>query len=613
MSDFGTDAASSVFRFGTKFMEEFLKLLKFIFETSERHLNKELKKMQLEEARQKGNQLKREEKLEKKRELISKKKGLIKYKQLLQGGEPLYPVGYQCSQKEIEKLSRLAKMEGIPFAILKNSVVLDRINEIEKELKELKKGGLSEENKDRFEKLSKELKELEDRREEATVVVRESDLERFKDLTDRLNKEIRLAEVNEKIDEYEKKGYENLSEEEKKDFREVQAEKETILRDEFDDFNKKNNDVIIASTEEEPLWEAMNFESALARVTERDYATQDCYICERTNPENYIQVSSQKEVSKEGNPYVNTEYKVFHQGQQQRSDEFSHGKFTHYTDSKGESTSSYGQEHWLNMKKEIKEKGGFSNDVLIFASKERYEEYKDRLGKVKDQAIPREDSIGAEYDSNSYKDYAGVVNKLKSQLEDHKLAMSDNAVVRDNGETLKVNPEMTDDEKLETAEMINVGQQIVLYDQLNKNQMTAAFARNQMEMNEENFKRQGSPAAMREMYEQMKVSLEKQLDDCSRQEADLKSKVDMLQKERIQLRSVEVVEKVQDDTVEHADTKRIPDERQDNKEFTHREEITTEKTQTKAAYEKQISRSQNNVSNIGQEASKVMETNEISK
>jgi len=597
MSEFGNETATAVLKLGTKTMEEFFKLLKFIFERNERKLNKEIKKAQLEETKQKQTALKREEKLEKRREWLSKQKGLIKYKDLLKSGETLYPVSYMCSQKEIDRLSRLAKTEGVPFAILKNSVVLDRINEIEKEIKRIKKEGITEENKENFENLQKELSELENRREEASVMVRASDLERFKNLTDRLNQEIRLSNINDKLKEYEEKGMENLSEQEKRDYEEIKREKGELLRDEFDAFNENNNDVILAGTEGKELWEEMSFESALSRVTDRDYATQPCYICERTNPENYIEVSSKKEISDEGKPFTNTEYKVFNQGEVQRSDEFSHGKFTHYTDSKGESTSSYGQKHWENMKKEIKEKGNFSDDVLIFASKERYEEYKKELAKAREVAKPREDTIGLELDSNSYKDYAGIINRLKGQLSEHNLSLNANKeVCRENGEVLKISASMSDDEKLHTAEMINVAKQISLYEQLNSNQVASAFASNQMEVNRENYENAGKPEEMKAMYEEMRDKLHSQIFQCSQKEAVLKSQINRLQDERLQINSVKIVEKVQDDTIVHEDTKHLQNSRSaENEVSVERDEVPhrEEKGQRKADYEKQIDRGQN--------------------
>lgn len=597
MSEFGNETATAVLKFGTKAMEEFFKLLKFIFERNERKLNKEIKKAQLEETKQKQTALKREEKLEKRREWLSKQKGLIKYKDLLKSGETLYPVSYMCSQKEIDRLSRLAKTEGVPFAILKNSVVLDRINEIERELRRIKKEGITEENKENYASLQKELEELENRREEASIMVRASDLERFKNLTDRLNQEIRLSNINDKLREYEEKGIDNLSEQEKRDYEEIKREKGETLRDEFDAFNENNNDVIIAGTEGKNLWEEMSFESALARVTDREYATQPCYICERTNPENYIEVFSQKEMSDEGKPYTNTEYKVFNQGESQRSEEFAHGKFTHYTDSRGESTSSFGQKHWDNMKKEIKEKGGFSDDVLIFASKERFEEYKQRLAKAQEKAKPREDTIGLELDNNSYKDYAGIINRLKGQLSEHNLSLNaNNEVCREDGGVLKVNASMTDDEKLHTAEMINVAKQISLYEKLKSNQVASAFATNQMEVNKENYENAGKPEEMKAMYEDMRDKLHSQVFEFSQQEAVLKSQINRLQDERLQINSVKIVETVQDDTILHEDTKHLQNSRSvvdeikvDKDEFTHGEE----KGQSKADYEKQIDRGQN--------------------
>lgn len=613
MNELGNDTASAVFRLGTKFMEELFKLLKFIFESSERKVNREIKKAQMEEAKQKSSQLRREEKIEKRREIVSKKKGLIKYKQLMQCGEPVYPVGYQCSQKEIDRLNRLAKMEGIPFAILKNSVVHDRINEIEKELKQLKKDGINDENKERYEKLNDELKELENRREEATVMVRESDLERFKNLTDRLNKEIRLKNIDEKIAEYEQKGEDNLSEEEKRDLQIIRKEKNEILRDEFDDFNQSNNDVIIAGNDEREFGEKSGFESALSRVTDRDYSTKDCYICDRTKPENYIQVSSKKEISGDGNPYVNTEYKVYNNGLQQKSQEFKHGKFTHYTDSQGKSTSQYGQAHWENMKKEIKEKGGFSDDVLIFASKERYEEYKREFSKIKEEAIPKETTIAMESETDSFKEYASIINKLKSQLSNHNMVVNDQGtLMREDGAEVKITSNAPGKETLETAEMINVAKQLMLYEKLNENQTRKAFAKNQIEVNEEIYKTQGNPENMKEFFEKKNKEFSDQIKECEKENKDLKEQIDKLQNERLQLRSVGVVEKVQDDTIKHEDTEHY-ETVNEREEFTHGEEKGSKRGQTKADYEKSISRSENRNISTEKEIGQSKETVERTK
>lgn len=209
-----------------------------------------------------------------------------------------------------------------------------------------------------------------------------------------------------------------------------------------------------------------------------------------------------------------------------------------------------------------------------------------------------------------------MINKLKSQLDEHKLSVNaNNEVCKENGDVLKITDSMTDDEKLEAAEMINIGKQIALYEKLNENQMKSAFASNQMEMNEENFSRQGRPEGMKEMYEQMKNSLYSQVYECSQQEAVLKSQINKLQNERLQYSSVKIVNLVQDDTIEHEDTLHIQNRQHESNDMTFQQTMEyekmdkfthgEEKVQSKEDYEKQIDRRQNTQS--GKEMGKKLE------
>lgn len=99
------------------------------------------------------------------------------------------------------------------------------------------------------------------------------------------------------------------------------------------------------------------------------------FVCERTKPSSYMEVSSKKAISDKGTPYVSTEFKIFKDGKQQKCDEFKHGRFEHWSDNNGKNTSEYGDEHWLNMKTEMREKGEFSDDLLLFTSEEDYKNY----------------------------------------------------------------------------------------------------------------------------------------------------------------------------------------------------------------------------------------------
>lgn len=145
-------------------------------------------------------------------------------------------------------------------------------------------------------------------------------------------------------------------------------------------------------------YQKVSFDKVVNELGDGKLINPPVIVCDRNNPMNFMEVSSRQEQSEEGNPYVNTEYKVFHNGKQQKCDEFKHGKFTHYSDSKGNNTSTYGDEHWTNMKKEMKSKGEFTDDLLMFSSKEDYEKYVEQFQSDREQT---------EKESAFYDDLAG--------------------------------------------------------------------------------------------------------------------------------------------------------------------------------------------------------------
>lgn len=99
-------------------------------------------------------------------------------------------------------------------------------------------------------------------------------------------------------------------------------------------------------------------------------------LCDSTKPENHIVVGvSTKE--HEGRQFICTQYDVYADGKKQTCEEFSHGEFTHYSDIKGVNSSEDGSQHWINMKREMKEKARLQDTVLMFSSVQEYEAFLD--------------------------------------------------------------------------------------------------------------------------------------------------------------------------------------------------------------------------------------------
>ena len=137
----------------------------------------------------------------------------------------------------------------------------------------------------------------------------------------------------------------------------------------------------------------MTFEETLRKLNDLDFSdSQTYFICDRNNPNNYMEVSAGLEMH-EDRQFVNTEFKVFNEGIQQKCDVFPHGKFTHYTKADGTNSTEYGAEYWEKMKQQIKEKGGFSDDLLIFSDLQSFKAFAE-TGQIEQQNIEVTNEIG---------------------------------------------------------------------------------------------------------------------------------------------------------------------------------------------------------------------------
>lgn len=605
MSEFGNETTTATLKVGEKSIEALMKLLKFIMERNERKLNKQMKEEQIKQLKESRNK-------ESTREYLNNKRGYVQAKKLFNSGEKLIPIATAMSPEELARFNKLAKISGVSFSAIADQRIIEELKSVKQELKELdkkaKKEGLTEEQIAKQTDLQKKYEQLQQKRQDKIIFIRAKDLELVKEITDRMNREIQFNDIERELSDLKDKGIDNLTEEEKTRLDELMKEKENMEKKEFDDFNAKNNDVIYQSSVDNPKWEEMSFDKAINNVTERKYAQAPCYICERTNPNNYMEVTS---IAQEhnGREFTNTEFKVFNNGVEQRCDEFSHGKFSHYSRKDGENSSSYGDEHWQNMKAEMKEKGGFSDDMLIFSSKEDYLKYKEEFKKTQEIIIPKQNILYYEADNESYKDYVGIINNLKEQLSEHNLELNEQGEIcnSDTKEVMHLDKGMTDDEKISYAQAVNIGKQIDTYQKLNDCQTQLAFIRQQQEMNEESFEKQGKPDGLKDMYEQMRKNLHKQAYDANMTYAALESKANNLTLERKQLASIKIVDMVQESHNEEEllsnqnrqhDSNDIEFQSEMEENNSHREEMHT---QSKEQWSKDVQQNNNVQSPINKE------------
>lgn len=137
--------------------------------------------------------------------------------------------------------------------------------------------------------------------------------------------------------------------------------------------------------EEQVHFKKKDFESAIQSVDGK-ITENPVIICERTNPNSYIKVTGTQEEYKDGRPYVASLYEVYNNGVKQKSQEFKHGEFLHNCDGDGKNSSEAGEVHWDNMRAEMKDKGQFSDDILVFKSEKEYGEYLATFSTNREQA-----------------------------------------------------------------------------------------------------------------------------------------------------------------------------------------------------------------------------------
>lgn len=622
MGDFSNDVASSMINLSEKGIEvlgnilsKLYQLIKYISETKERQLNRELKKSEIEKIRQNKD-------IEEARIYLNQTRGLVKAKYMQNAGKELYPVFQPMSPAELRRFNEHAKTYGLNYYTLQNEAVIEKYNSVIKELKELNKeerqarekgilehgshldqlrqeyaelqstmenktfvtptdrnrlksikkeindieeninqNALPLEKQMRKEQLEKELKELEKQRNDVIVVVFKDDLPVVENITERMNMEIDIAEIDRELTDISQKQV--LSEEDKQKIADLARQKEDIIRGEFNKYNRNNSQKIVnAALNKEKIINAhqtYNFDDALSRTSNRDYTNAPCYICERNNPDNYIEAKNVQMKNREGENYNNTLFTIYKGEKALDNVYFRRATFDE------KQTLSWDENEWKNIKKEIKEQSGLGDELVVFASKEDYMQYKAEYNQAKvegaeeikreteqqmstmDQKINQEDTIGIEGNTRSYRDYNSIINQLKAQLEDHYMALNEQGAVcySDTMQEIKISDSMNDDERAKCAEDINIGMRIGVLKQLNDAQTQLAFIDNQQRLNSENFNSNDNSESLRVMYENMRNNLNKQSYEIAVNMTALGSQYARLENDLNYLRSVRIVETIQ--------------------------------------------------------------------
>lgn len=515
MSEFGNETATATMKVMEKSMDALMSLLKFLLERNQKNIQNKLKSEELKML-QKDNQVKQI------RDYLNKTNGYVRANKLYKSGENLIPIQVPLSQQELKKFDTYAKMSNLTYSSISDKRNTERIKEVKNELNKLSltatETGLTKDELKRQNQLKSQLEELEKQRQNRIVIVRERDLEIVKEITDRMTMEIKLENIESEITEL--KAKHNLTEQEQQHLLNLEQEKAKILDSNFDSFNDKSNDGIISSALGKEKSQSVSFDRAISKVTDAKYLTEPCYVCERTKPNNYMEISSEQSVNDKGLPFTITEYKVFNDGLQQQCSEFSHGKFTHYSDRKGNNTTSQGDKHWTNMKNEMKTKGNFTNDLVMFKNKEDYLEYVTQY-KAKENELNKIKEKTFEVEGRTYKDCMSIIKEKKEQLNQYGLTINENFELVNTKNNKPIDLEKNAG-NLNVAKCSIIAQEIQNYTKINSLQYDLEVHKEDQD---------------KTIYNKLNESLE----ECNQVENDLSNK-------SVQMESVLIVEDIDNDT-----------------------------------------------------------------
>lgn len=422
MSEFGNDAASTALKVEMEAIKMLGKFLQYLINASERKVNAELKKEQLNELKQESIERAVQKKL-------ANKSGYVRGKLLQKSGEPLVPINLRVNDKHMRRFAALAKKYGILFTSISDRRV--------------------------------------DGKKDHILLVKEKDLEKCKHITERMMDEFKLQGIEKDITELEEKEY--LSESETKDLDFLKNKKEQIISNDLRKFNLNNADIIFSDICEQMQDQSLSFDEALNHFTDRDYSREKpYYLCERTNPDSYIELRSSRDTFC-GEVYTRTEYKVFRDGKEQKSSR-ADGVFT------DERFEGRPRDYWKKLKKEMKQKGEYTDDVVVFKSKAEFERYRQIYWQQQDK------NISEMQQTTEHKNYDSIKEKLEKWLNENGMELSKNGIVQDKEtkQPLQLNSGMSIEDKAKTAESVIVGEQIKNCSQIERDRVSLAMDEQQL-------------------------------------------------------------------------------------------------------------------------------------
>lgn len=440
MSELGNETATAALHLSQKTLDALIQLLKYLLDRDNKRIDKKYKK-------EKTKQMQEERKQKEMERRFRNKIGKANAQELIRSGEKLIPLKATMSKDNLRAFDRYAYKYGVLYTVLGKEK--DGTYEI----------GVAERSLEAAKHITDKI-----------LIVKTKDLENVQDIFEMINEDMKYKAIEEEIVKLENK--ENKTPEETERLKNLKDEREKLLASSTNDLNKKSVREIFNEVCGKLKTRSISFERSLNRITDRDFSRNSpYYVAERTNPNNYIRLDSSYEEFR-GKKYTKTNYRVFNNDVEQRSSLRDDGIFT------DERFQGREKNFWFKLRNEMKTKGGFTDDIIIFNSEEEFNTYKSLYikalsDKANEKVVENEDGI---------KDYSSRINSLNERLRSYQMELLNEKVVysKDKKEVSLDNSSTFKDQYI-IANAINIGKQINNYEKLRKLQIKLALTQANLE------------------------------------------------------------------------------------------------------------------------------------
>lgn len=361
MASLGEDMGNTVISTSARMLEALLRVLGRIFEMFKEQMSAEYKREQL--------MLKREQKQYKAEQLHDKYSGMtgyVSYEKLQKANVPLTAANVHCTQEQLQRISDMCKRNGILI-----SAIGDSSNEL---------GGA----------------------QTYSLLFKKEDAARIADVVDTMKIAEKIDKIQEKIDEVMAKGngtVESLSQEDAALVSALHDEIKTLRGENCKQMNAEITHSAVENDLGAPDVEKVSFSTCMNRLTGKPIdKNASCFIVDATDPSKYIEAKSEDAVFHDKH-YIKTTYTVYNGDQQKLT--VDDGRFEGRP-----------KDHWETIKGQMRDAGGFGDEVVKFYDRAEMEKYRTAFQKEQDtEIIPVQEAA-------SRGDYDKVYSLLEKKIHE---------------------------------------------------------------------------------------------------------------------------------------------------------------------------------------------------